>query len=328
MMIDDNPVHASALRALAADAGPGLWPILERDGFTLPAVPVELGGAGGELRDELAVIHASAVAAARCPLAETAVAGALLAQAGRAVPGGPLTFVAAAGCRELVIRDATLDGRVTGVPWGRLAVHAVLPLPEGVALVALDGCAVEPGSNLAGEARDTVRFCGQRPVAMLPDLSADDLLLRGALMRSVQICGAAEQALSLAIDYARTRVQFGKPLASFQAIQHQIAGAASRLAAARVSVEAAYHAVERDQDVERDIASARINACLAGADCAAVAHQVHGAMGYAWEYDLHRHSSAIQAWRAEFGSLAYWAERLGRKAGSHPAHDLWQFVTS
>lgn len=341
MMIDDNPVHASALRALAAissvgrgtealpvDAASGLWPVLERDGFTLPAVPAELGGAGGETQDELAVIHAAAIAAARCLLPETAVAGALLARAGHAVPAGPLTFTAEAGCSGLVLRDGALDGRVTGLPWGRLAAHALLPLREGVAFVALAGCTVEPGGNLAGEARDTVHFRAQRPLALFTALSADDLLLRGALMRSVQICGAAQQALSLAIGHAGTRMQFGKPLASFQAIQHQIAGAASKLAAARISVDAAYHAVARGEGIERDVASARINACLAGADCAAVAHQVHGAMGYAQEYDLHRHSSAIQAWRAEFGTLAFWAERLGRQAADHPARDLWQFVTS
>lgn len=340
-MIEDSPVHASALRALAPistigrgndvpppDAWTSLWPALERDGFTLPAVAAEFGGTGGELPDELAVIHACAAVAARCPLPETAVAGALLAAAGHAVPPGPLALVAPAGCAGLVLFDGRLDGLAMGVPWAARVGHALLPLSQGLALVTLDGCESQPGHNLAGEPRDSVRFHRHRPVALLPDVPADRLLLRGALMRSVQICAAAEQALQLAIGYTTTRKQFGKPLASFQAVQHQIAGAASKLAAARILLDAAYESLARGGEAEREIAAARINACLAGGDCASVAHQVHGAMGYAWEYDLHRHTSAIQAWRAEFGPLAYWAERLGTQAMAAPSNDLWQFITS
>jgi len=339
-MIEDSPVHASALRALAAlspigkgtdapatEAWLELWPALERDGFTLPAVSADLGGTGGELPDELAVIHACATMAVRCPLPETAVAGALLAAAGHAVPPGPLTLVALAGCTGLALAGGLLDGMATGVPWAARVGHALLPLPQGLTLVTLEGCDIQPGHNLAGEPRDSVRFHRHRPVALLTHFPAERLLLRAALMRSVQICAAAEQALKLAIDYTTTRKQFGKPLASFQAVQHQIAGAASKLAAARILLDAAYDALAGG-DARREIAAARINACLAGADCASVAHQVHGAMGYAWEYDLHRHTSAIQAWRAEFGPLAYWAERLGAEATAAPSGDLWQFITS
>lgn len=339
-MIEDNPVHASALRALApistigkasdtpaTDAWIELWPALERDGFTLPAVSADLGGTGGELQDELAVIHACAAVAARCPLPETAVAGALLAMAGHTVPTGPLTVVPPAGCAGLALTDGLLDGVAMGVPWGAHVGLALLPLSQGLALVSLEGCLVEAGRNLAGEPRGSVRFRQQRLLALSTEVSADEVLLRGALMRSVQICAAAEQALKLAIGHTTTRKQFGKPLASFQAVQHQIAGAASKLAAARILLDAAYDALASG-DASREIAAARINACLAGGDCAAVAHQVHGAMGYAWEYDLHRHTSAIQAWRAEFGPLAYWAERLGAQAGASPSGDLWQFITS
>lgn len=340
-MIEDNPVHASALRALAPvstigkgndvpapDAWASLWPALERDGFTLPAVPADLGGTGGELQDELAVIHACAAVAARCPLPETAVAGALLAMAGHTVPAGPLTLVPPAGCAGLVLTDGLLDGVAMSVPWASQVGHALLPLSEGLALVSLEGCVVETGRNLAGEPRESVRFHQHRPLAVVAGISADMLLLRGALMRSVQICAAAEQALKLAIGYTTTRKQFGKPLASFQAVQHQIAGAASKLAAARILLDAAYDDIASGDASGREIAAARINACLAGSECAAVAHQVHGAMGYAWEYDLHRHTSAIQAWRAEFGPLAYWSERLGAQAVAAPSADLWQFITS
>lgn len=339
-MIEDNPVHASALRALAPvstigrgndvpspDAWRALWSALEQDGFTLPAVAADLGGTGGELPDELAVIHACAAVAARCPLPETAVAGALLAAAGHAVPPGPLSLVPPVGCADLDLVDGLLDGMATGVPWAAQVGHVLVRLARGVALVTLEGCDIEPGRNLAGEPRDSVRFRRHRPVAVLPEVSADALLLRGALMRSVQICAAAEQALKLSIGYTTTRKQFGKPLASFQAVQHQIAGAASKLAAARILLDAAYDALQSG-DAGREIAASRINACLAGGECASVAHQVHGAMGYAWEYDLHRHTSAIQAWRAEFGPLAYWSERLGRQATAASSNDLWQFITS
>ncbi|WP_298722345.1 acyl-CoA dehydrogenase [uncultured Ferrovibrio sp.] len=339
-MSEQNPVYASVQHALEAisplrcggklppeAAWLELWPALEQDGFTLPSVPADLGGSDGGWEEELAVVEASAAMAAALPLPETAAVGALLAQAGAAIPPGPLTFAAPNQCKELSLSDGALSGIVRHLPWGRHAGHALLPLRDGVALVALAGGSVTRAANLAGHPRDMVVFEQLRPLAMLPGVFSDLLWLRGAAMRSAQIVAGASKALELAIEYSRTRVQFGRPLAGFQAVQHQIADAASKLAAARLAVQAAYDRLGAGEPSEMAVATARINACLAGAACAGVAHQVHGAIGYTWEYDLRLHTTAIQAWRAEFGSLRYWSGRLGELVAKDEAADLWHMIT-
>lgn len=339
-MSEQNPVYASVRRALEpisplrrGGQGPvenawlEQWPSLERDGFTLPSVAADLGGSDGSWEEELAVIEASAAMAAALPLPETAVAGAVLAQAGSPIPTGPLTIASPDQCEGLSVSGGLLSGIVQDLPWGRHAGHALLPLRSGVALVALAGGPVKRAANLAGHARDTVAFEGARPLAVLPGAVRDLLRLRGATMRSAQIVASAAEALDLTIEYAKTRVQFGRPLAGFQAVQHQIADAASRLAAARIAVQAAYDSLGAGEPSEMAVASARINACLAGAACAGAAHQVHGAIGYTWEYDLRLHTTAIQAWRAEFGTLRHWTGRLGELVAQDTAADLWHMIT-
>lgn len=340
-MSEQNPVYSSALRALEAVTPLGRggaplseevwlahWPTLEGEGFTLPAVPAEQGGSEGGWEEELAVIEASAAMAAGMPLAETAVVGSLLAQAGIAVPQGALTFAAPDQCADLKFADGLVVGSVRHLPWGRSAGHVLLPLKENVALISLGGIRTTPATNIAGHARDTIHLEGVRPVALLPGDFLRLIWLRGAAMRSAQIVSAATQALAMTIEYSKTRVQFGRPLSGFQAVQHQMADAASKLEAARITVQAAYDSLFSDEPSEMAVATARINACLAGAACAGTAHQVHGAIGSTREYDLRHHTTAIQAWRAEFGSLRHWNERLGEVIAQHQTKDLWHVVTA
>lgn len=340
-MTEQNPVYSSTLRALEAVTPLGRggaylperawlthWATLEADGFTLPAVPAELGGSEGGWQEELAVIAASAAMAVGMPLAETAVAGSLLAQAGIAVPQGPLTLAAPDQCGDIRLADGLLSGTVQHLPWGARAGHALLPLTEDVALISLGGLRATSTTNIAGHARDTLHLEGVRPIALLPTQFRPLIWLRGATMRSAQIVAAATQALVMTIEYSKTRVQFGRPLSGFQAVQHQLAEGASKLEAARITVQAAYDSLFADEPSEMVVATARINACLAGAACAAAAHQVHGAIGYTREYDLRHHTTAIQAWRAEFGSLHHWNEQLGKIIAQHQTKDLWQLLTA
>ncbi len=324
-------VTADSLREAEAGKWPGdLWSALEENGLTRPLVPEDQGGVGVSWQDASAILYAAGYHAAPVPLAETIVAGWLLAQVGQAVPEGAIA-VAADGALVL-----TGSGRVTGtldrVPWGGAAAH-VLTVAEqnGDPRLVL----LEPGSatvtadlNIGRDPRDGLTFDNAASVAVaeVPG-DADPLLLYGALARSVQMAGAIAGVLDHCVRYAGEREQFGRPLAKFQAIQHQLAGLASEAAAAQIAAQAACRAVDVANDIEFEIATAKIRAGEAAGKAAAIGHQVHGAIGFTDEHRLHYLTRRLWSWRSEFGAESYWSARLGRAVIARGADQLWPAIT-
>ena len=204
-----------------------------------------------------------------------------------------------------------------------------------VVLVPAADCNLAPGTNLAGEAQGSVRFDAVRPVDaghMAGPDPLDALQRMGAAMRSQQMAGALEHILDLSLDYARERVQFGRPIARFQAIQQSLASLAGEVAAAGAAADAAVSAIVRhsiaDQRALFAIAAAKIRAGEAAGAGAAIAHQVHGAMGFTREYSLHHSTRRLWAWRDDFGAESVWAMRLGKIATNAGARALWPTLTS
>ncbi len=317
-----------------------LWKAMESTGLSLAWVPESAGGPGASLVDGFAVARASARFAAPVPMAETLCAGWLLAQAGLRVPEGPMS-VAPVHASEGIVLDAEglLQGEVSDVPYAAEAVHLVVIASDGdtpvVALLAAADCHLAPGTNLAGEAQASVGFDAVRPVdtGTMPGPDAMDALQRmGAALRSQQMAGALERILDLSLDYARGRVQFGRPIARFQAIQHSLATLAGEVAAAGAAADAAVSAIIRhgidDGRALFAIAAAKIRAGEAAGAGAAIAHQVHGAMGFTREYSLHHSTRRLWAWRDDFGAESVWAMRLGTIATSAGGRALWPALTS
>src|SRR5271165_3313278 len=225
-----------------------LWDALEESGLTLTWVPDELGGAGATLADGFAVLRASGRFAAPVPLAETLMAGWLLTQAGIAVPGGPLTIAPIhADGRIGLTADGALSGRARRVPFARSAGHITVLAHRGnetvVALVAAAGLSIRRSTSLAGEPRDDVSFDGAFPDDVRPTAIDQDLLVCfGAAVRLQQIAGALEKILEQSVQYALDRSQFGRPIAKFQAVQHNLATLAGEVAAASAAAAAAAEA--------------------------------------------------------------------------------------
>ena len=161
--------------------------------------------------------------------------------------------------------------------------------------------------------------------APLPNAVSADLVRGvGALMRAAQMAGAMEAALDLATTYANDRVQFGRPIGKFQAIQQQLALLAEEAAAALVAVEsAAISVAEGRQSAEFALAAAKIRAGEAAGTVAEIAHQVHGAIGFTEEHSLHYLTRRLWSWRDEFGDEAYWAGLLGRRIAAAGGAGLW-----
>lgn len=124
---------------------------------------------------------------------------------------------------------------------------------------------------------------------------------RGALYAAAQLLGLAQRAIDLSVAYTRDRQQFGKPIGSFQAVKHHLATAQTRVAFARpVVIAAAAQLAAADAHAGVRIAHAKIAAAAAADVAAHAAVQVHGAMGYSWEVDVHfvlkRALALGQAW--------------------------------
>ncbi len=347
-------VEATAERLLADQVRPELlveveggqwparfWEVVESAGLTRPHLPEEAGGAAGSWLDAFVVLRAAGAHAAPIPLAETLVGDWLLTQAGIDPPAGPLTLLPETAPPEALEGDR-LTGAFEKAPWGRWATHAVLAARRGgetlIGLAPVAEAEITTGENLAREPRDRLEWRGARVAAVRPaPLEAETVTLLGALARAAQMCGALETILDLAVGYARERVQFGRPIGRFQVIQHELAQMAGEVAAAGIAAVSAFGEVERAFGPERAvgdfnhvhaIAAAKARVGEAAARGAAIAHQVHGAIGFTYEHRLHFYTRRLWAWRGEFGDETAWADRLGREAIGRGGGGLWPWLTS
>jgi len=331
--------HCGADTLRRADAGEfpqALWRALTQAGYDAALVPESAGGAGLEMPDALSLLICAGRHSLAAPLAETMLAGWLLSTAGIAMPEGPLTVAPVREGDALAAqRDGAawrIEGTAARIPWARhCSTVAVLAESGGksiVALVAAADCAIKEGHNVAGEPRDDLVFSGTKTLqAGASPVSAGALLALGAVMRSAQIAGALQRVLETSVQYARERVQFGRPIGRFQAVQQNLAVLAGQTAAATAAAEAAIEAAPRDLD-SLAVAAAKIRAGEAAGIGAAIAHQVHGAIGFTQEHRLHYSTRRLWSWRDEFGNEAYWSRRLGARVAAAGAERLWQGITA
>lgn len=326
-------------RALRHDGGDawkkGLWCALVDAGLPLVWVPEAQGGVGASFVEGLAALEAAGAAACAVPLAETMAGAWIVARAGLAVPQGRLALLPA-GLR--LDAAGRLFGVSTAIPFGASA-----DLFVGIASDA-DGAArvvvvAPPGerdvsANHAGDDRCAVRFSGAVPLAAgaLPaGIDRDGLLLVAAAGRAALMAGALAALVELSVSYAQERVAFGRPIGKFQAVQHNLARLAGEASAASVVSQAAGWALDRaggnPGEALVDVASAKVRAGEAAGVGAAIAHQVHGAIGFTAEHVLHRFTHRLWSWRDEFGSESHWAERLGHAVAGAGADGFWGLLT-
>ena len=305
----------AARQALAEGAWPErLWQTFAETGLAQAALPEDAGGAG--LAAGLAVMRAAGRHAAPIPVSETMVGALLCHTAGVEAPAGPLAVHAPPMEREDV--DSTTLQRV---PWARFAAAIVVAAPGG-GLALCKPVDVIEGSNLAGEPRDDI-VIGEPPAAAQALPQSVDAPALMALAHVAQLRGAMEQVLAMSLSYAREREQFGRPLAKFQAIQHHLAEIAGEAAAAGAAVDAAAQA-----GTPFAYAAAKARASQAAGTVARLAHQVHGAIGYTVEHDLHHWTTRLWAWRDECGNEAYWWQVLGAEAARGGGAALWPAMVS
>lgn len=315
----------------------GVWPAefwaeIEEMGLPLTAVPEDKGGVGGSLADLMAVLRLAGENAVPVPLAETALANLLVAAAGGTPVQGPATVVLGG----LTLNSGRLTGKVDRVPFAGVAERFVGVANVGgkpvVVVVAKANAKVTAAPSHAGEPYGSVvfdkaacEFSGDSAV------SADRALELAALARAMQMAGAADKVLATTVEYSKQRVQFGRSISTFQAIQHMLAELASCVAATIASAEAA----SRDADEggladggSFSIAAAKTQASDFAQRIAAISHQSMGAMGFTHEHVLHHYTRRLWVWRRDFGSESFWGEKIGAAVAKAGPQALWPSLTS
>lgn len=308
---------------------PALWDAIESSGLHQACLGEAAGGAGLGLNEVLPMVRRFANFGAPVPIADALLASVLIERAGLAQPPGLIALAAAP-----VTLDSTASGRAR-VPYGRHAAGVVLwqPQDDGLRIAVLDAATagLVRGENLAGEASDLLEL-GAAPLLASgrAAMSAEDLLAWGALLRAAQLVGVMEKALALAVEHASARVQFGRPLSAFQAVQHSLVIAFGECAAATAAMEAAA-ALSSERPHALAVPAAKIRAGKAATVAARTAHQTLGAMGYTHEHPLHQYTRRIWSWRDDFGTEAEWARKLGAQARLHAQagnpDGLWNWIT-
>jgi acyl-CoA dehydrogenase len=339
-----EPDLAEAVRSVMAAAEPGpapdpgdeaglaldvtTWDRLAAGGFSALGIPEEVGGSGGSLRELAVVVHETARALGAVPVVEHAwLAGPWLTLLGGRISTMRATAADAPG---VSVDAGRASGTVRRVPALRWCTHALLLTGAEhprVAVVDLGetGVGVTPGTNAAGEPRDTLTLDEVAVTSVQADLAErEQFRLRGALARGVQLAAVASRVTERTTAYAQQRHQFGRPIAAFQAVQHRLTAMAGDTVAMQAAVVAAV-AAETHGDPDASVLAmvAKAETSAAAGRVAAAAHQIHGALGFTLEHELGQATKRLWAWRDEFGHDGSWDERLGGRL----APDLWEQVT-
>ncbi len=318
---------ARSLLDAADESRPGFWQNLVELGWLGLHVDEEHGGSGYGLPELVVVIEELGRAVAPGPFVPTVIASAVIAKDGTAEQKSRLlpglidgTVTAGFGLDSRVqITDGVADGEAGVVLGAGLA--ELLVIAAGDDLLLLDrgrsGVSVEVPDNL-----DPTRRSGRVRLHNV-SVSSDDIiagardsaLARARTLLAAEAVGGASDCVAAAVDYAKVRQQFGRTIATFQAVKHHCANMLVAVESATAAVWDASRAAAEDSS--EDEAQFRLVAAVAAALAfpayarnAELNIQVHGGIGFTWEHDAHLHLRRALVTTALFG-------------GDAPAHDVF-----
>jgi alkylation response protein AidB-like acyl-CoA dehydrogenase len=270
-LVEKHASPAAVREAMASPRGydESLWKLLcEQVGAAALVVPEELGGAGGELADAAVVLEELGKGLVPTPLLGTTLAELALLAADQP--------------------DADALGRLAeGTSIGSVVFDAGYVVNGDIAdvVIAADGKTLTRWTTFTAHPVDTMdltrRLARVEPQDTAP-LGADpDLAVTAAILVAAEQIGAATQCLDLTVEYTKSRVQFGRPIGSFQALKHRMADLYVKVQSARAVVNDAIAAPSATS-----AALARVAASEALSAVAAEAIQLHGGIAVTWEHDI------------------------------------------
>ncbi len=330
----------SRLREIEASPdghSPQLWKLMAEMGWMGLPFPSRYGGADGDLIDLAVLLGEMARAAAVTPYLATMLAGLAVLRHGteeqrrdvlpRICSGDLIATTAIAepeGRYDVeTVRMAAkadgggfaLDGVKLFVEFGSVAelILTAARTEAGVALLLVPGgsggVTHEPLPVIGPERQHATTFAGARVGAEAAlggpgdrTEALRDVLALGAALLAVSLAATGQRALDMTIDYVGMRVQFGRPIATFQSVQHHIANMATDAQAARLAAFEAVCGLDRAAGNPADVAYAKILASAAAREITIMAHQLHGGFGFMKEYDLQFYTRIAAGGALRFGT--------------------------
>ncbi len=318
----DKACAPSALRAAwESDDGavPELWEKLAELGITAMSISEEAGGLGMGPLDWILVFEEAGRVGVPGPLAETVAVGAPLLEDLGSTSCNSILEEVAAGTTQLTVRLGSTEF-VAHADSTKLALlqhgHSLYALPHN----ALD---LVPQESVDGSRRLFRAIWNQHEehlIAQGPKATEamNRALDRGVLACSGQLLGLASRMLDMTVEYAKVREQFGKPIGTFQAIKHHLVDALVALEFARPIVyRAAWSLAEGTPDATTHASMAKLYASRAADIASRKALQVHGAIGYSFEYDLQLYMKRAWALQRAWGDNAWHRERIAAAVLDH-----------
>jgi alkylation response protein AidB-like acyl-CoA dehydrogenase len=323
-----------------------LWKGLAEMGFLGVAIPEEFGGTGAGHLELCVIAEEMGRALAPVPFSSTVylAAEALMlagsdAQKQKWLPKiasgeaiGTLALFEGTGnpsakAVKLTAANGVLNGVKKPVPDGAIADFAIVAARTGTSgretdialyLVDLKGGGVEaktltnvdPSRN---QAELTLTDCKAEPLGAASEgwSILSRVLDRAAVLLAFEQVGGADRALEMGRDYALDRIAFGRPIGSFQAVKHILADMYVSATLARSNCYYGAWALSTNAgELPEAAATARISATQAFQHCAKQNIQVHGGMGFTWEFDCHLYYRRSNALALSLGSLSYWEDQL------------------
>src|ERR1700757_1359981 len=258
--------------AIESDRGydESLWQLLcAQVGAAALVIPEELGGAGGELADAATVLQELGRPLVPSPLLGTTLAELALLAAPEPDADTLASLAAGSSIGALVLdADYVVNGDIADV----VVASADGRLSRWTRFSAQPVATMDPTRRLA-------RLQPEDTVALGPDPGVAD---SAAILLAAEQIGAAERCLELTVEYAKNRVQFGRPIGSFQALKHRMGGLYVAIAAARAVVADAC-----SDPTPTNAATARLAASETLCKVAAEGIQLHGGIAITWEHDMH-----------------------------------------
>jgi len=279
-----------------------LWDALEHAGFLELLTPESCGGAGIPMPDLHPVLEQFGRHAMPVPAAQAIVARAVLPPG--TAPSGLLTL--APHLQRLP------DGGLAcpRVPYGQIARHVLAGDTQGWVLLDTAG-AQRTDADIPGLQLASLRWPGASAVVRSGAAGAADLESLGAALHAALITGALGRVFEMTLQHCNDRVQFGRSLGRFQAVQHQLAVMAEHVAAASAATQSAF-SQEGASPNPMAAAMAKARTSAAAAVVATTAHALHGAIGVTADHDLQLHTRRLHAWRMAHGSESFWHRRIGQ----------------
>ncbi len=323
-----------------------LWKGLAEMGFLGVAIPEEFGGAGAGHLELCVIAEEMGRANAPVPFSSTVyLAGEALLIAGsdaqkkKWLPAiasgeaiGTLALFEGKGNPspknvKLTASNGVLNGVKKPVADGAIANFAVVAARTGtggrdsdISLFLVDlkagGVEVKSLTNLdptRGQAEITFKDCKAEPLGATGEgwSILTQVLDRAAVLSAFEQVGGADRALEMGRDYALDRIAFGRQIGSFQAVKHMLADMYVSATLARSnSYYGAWALSTNASELPEAAAAARISATQAFQHCAKNNIQVHGGMGFTWEFDCHMYYRRANAMALGLGSLSYWEDQL------------------